>query len=390
MTTTIAPVEQKQRAVVVDTLRGFALIGVLLANFTGFTSEQVPTDILNSISSPADHTLIHINSVFIEWKFMTLFSILFGYGFGLLLTSVEKKNLNPNAFFARRMFWLFIMGLIHCSFWWFDVLHFYAISGLLLLLFRKANNRTLFICFALFAFVIPFFISYVMRNQPDMFTAADDRQAYENFKEGNIITLFRTNWSGYYKMFILSASDLHDIIETLGRFLFGYFLLRIKLFESVESKTKAFRNAFFVCLPVATVYFVIRWLAVAGKMSIDSVYWESFMKIGIFSATCFYSCIIVLSFISAGQNKIFRALQALGKMTLTNYLLISAVNIIILYGIGFGKLGELSMHVIWLCALTWLMIEIAFSLWWLKNFRYGPTEWIWRQLTYRKRLPLKK
>jgi len=97
-----------------------------------------------------------------------------------------------------------------------------------------------------------------------------------------------------------------------------------------------------------------------------------------------------LSFISLGQNRIFKALQALGKMTLTNYLLISAVNIIVLYGIGFGQLGEIPMHIIWLCGLAWLIIEIAVSLLWLSHFRYGPAEWIWRQLTYGKRLPLKK
>ena len=87
---------------------------------------------------------------------------------------------------------------------------------------------------------------------------------------------------------------------------------------------------------------------------------------------------------------LFKALQALGKMTLTNYLLVSAIMIIILYGIGFGKLGELSMHEIWIAAVVWLTIEILFSSYWLKYFRYGPVEWIWRQLTYGKRLPLKK
>ncbi len=93
MTTNATPIEQKERAIIVDTLRGFALVGVLIANFTSFTDQQVPSDILNSISSHLDLTLMHINTVFFEWKFMTLFSILFGYGFGLLLTSVEKKNI---------------------------------------------------------------------------------------------------------------------------------------------------------------------------------------------------------------------------------------------------------------------------------------------------------
>lgn len=110
MTTNATPVEQKERAIIIDTLRGFALVGVLIANFTSFTDQQVPSDILNSNSSPLDLTLMHINTVFFEWKFMTLFSILFGYGFGLLMTSVEKKNINTTSFFIKRMFWLFFIG----------------------------------------------------------------------------------------------------------------------------------------------------------------------------------------------------------------------------------------------------------------------------------------
>lgn len=390
MTTSIAPVEQKERAVIVDTLRGFALVGVLIANFTSYTDQQVPADILKSISSPFDTALMHINTVFIEWKFMTLFSILFGYGFGLILTSLQKKNINPNSFFLRRMFWLFILGFIHTSFWWFDVLHLYAISGIFLLLFRKASNKTVLICSVLFMFIIPFCFSFAMRNQLNTFSDADWRNVYEQFKNGNLFDVFKANLTGYYKLFILSVSDVHDIIETLGRFLFGYFLLRIKLFESIETKKNLFRKIIFITAPVVIAYFIIRWLAVKGTINIDVFYWKPFIKIGIISTTCIYASLIVLLFISFTQNKIFKALQALGKMTLTNYLLVSAVLIIILYGIGFGKLGELPMHIIWLYAFIWLVFEIIFSTYWLRIFQYGPIEWIWRQLTFGKKLPLRK
>ncbi|MGC4035851.1 MAG: DUF418 domain-containing protein [Chitinophagaceae bacterium] len=390
MATDAIPIEQKERVIIVDTLRGFALTGVLIANFTSFTDQQVPPDILTSISSPLDLTLSHINTVFFEWKFMTLFSILFGYGFGLLLSSVEKKNIDPNSFFIKRMFWLFLIGFIHTSFWWFDVLHFYAICGLLLLLFRKTSNKIILIFSILFMFVIPFCFSLAMENQPETFNDADWRNAYEQFKRGSLVDVFRTNLSGYYRLFILSASDVHDIIETLGRFLLGYYLVRIKLFESIERKKKLFTKVLFVSSFFAIAYVITKWLAVTGRVNISSVYWEPFAGIGIISTTIFYSSSIILVFISFGQNMIFKIFQALGKMTLTNYLLVSAVNIILLYGIGFGKLGELSMHTIWLIAFGWLIVEIFFSAYWLRIFRYGPVEWIWRQLTYWKKLPLRR
>src|SRR5262245_38522709 len=107
------PVQQSERIVVVDMIRGFALTGVLIANFTSYTDQQLTSDILDSISSPLDKTLRDINTIFFEWKFFTLFSILFGYGFGLIMSSLEKKNINVNYFFIRRMFWLFVIGVIH-------------------------------------------------------------------------------------------------------------------------------------------------------------------------------------------------------------------------------------------------------------------------------------
>src|SRR6478752_279187 len=106
--TKASPIQQNDRVVIVDIIRGFALAGVLIANFTGYNYQNLPSSVFDTISSPLDKALINFNAVFFEWKFYTTFSILFGYGFGLILTSLEKKNINPNPFFIRRMFWLFL------------------------------------------------------------------------------------------------------------------------------------------------------------------------------------------------------------------------------------------------------------------------------------------
>ena len=98
----LSPIDQKQRAVVVDVLRGFALVGVIVANFTSYTDQLVPYELLQNLYEPTDVILVNFNSVFIEWKFMTLFSILFGYGFGLILRNLVQKGINPEPFFLRR------------------------------------------------------------------------------------------------------------------------------------------------------------------------------------------------------------------------------------------------------------------------------------------------
>lgn len=388
--TDATPVQQNERTVIVDIIRGFALTGVLIANFTSYNEQNLPSHIFNSISTPVDKALFNFNAVFFEWKFMTLFSILFGYGFGLIITSLERKNINPNPFFIRRMIWLFIFGLIHTIFWWADVLHLYAMSGLLLLLFRNVSTRHILIYSILFMFVLPPFISYLFRGQPSYFTDQNLQLLYDQYKHGNILNVFSGNITLYYKAFIITGDDLHDIIETLGRFLFGYFLLRIKLFESVEFKKSVFRKTVLITAPVVIAYFIIRWLSLKGMMNTNTTFWEEFFKIGIVFTSSFYTALLVLLFITFGRIRIFAWLQALGKMTLTNYLLVSAILITILYGIGFGKLGDLGMHIVWLYAAAWLIVEIIFSSVWLSKFRFGPFEWIWRQLSYRKRIPLRR
>jgi uncharacterized protein len=127
-----------------------------------------------------------------------------------------------------------------------------------------------------------------------------------------------------------------------------------------------------------------------GTIQANQYILSPLLSLGILSTTTFCVIVLVIAYINFGLNKFFAALQSLGKMTLTNYLMVSASLIILLYGFGFNKLGELSIHIIWLFAFVWLFVEIMFSTYWLKQFRYGPTEWIWRQLTYWKRLQLRK
>jgi uncharacterized protein len=385
-----SPIQQHERNVIVDIIRGFALTGVLIANFTSYNQENVPPSVFEAISSPLDRALDNFNTVFFEWKFMTLFSILFGYGFGLILSSLEKKNIDPTPFFIRRMFWLFIFGSIHTLFWWGDVLHLYAMSGIFLLLFRKMSPKKILIASILFMFVLAPFVSYLLRNQPDYFTESNLNVLYHQYKYGSILDVMRGNATFYFKAFVVSGDDIHDVVETLGRFLFGYFLLRINLFEAVATKRNIFKKVLLIAGPIVVVYFIIRWLSLRGTVHTHGVLWEDLIKIGIISTSCFYASLLTILYISYSRMKLFAWLQALGKMTLTNYLLISAILVVVLYGIGFGKLGEVPMHIVWIWALGWLIIEIVFSTAWLRRFRYGPFEWIWRQLTYRKRIPIRK
>jgi uncharacterized protein len=288
------------------------------------------------------------------------------------------------------MFWLFVIGILHSLFWWGDVLHLYAFSGVFLLLFRKASDKIILATAFVFMFIAPVCITLLWNDHPSYFTEENLQVLYEKYKFGNLSDVFIFNTEFYFNAFILTGGDLQDCMETLGRFLFGYYLLRIRLFDSVQLKKSLFKKSMVISALIALIYFIVVWLSIKGQMETADIFWEPLLKLGIFSTSCFYSCVVVLLFITCGKNRSFAALQAIGSMTLTNYLLISIAMISLLYGIGFGKLGEIPMHIIWLLGIIFLLIEVTTSKAWLTRFRYGPAEWIWRQLTYRQIIKLRK
>src|SRR5215212_1744669 len=148
MPTHYLPVPNQDRSQILDVLRGFALLGILLDNIFGFTGwayfsqaqrEALPT-------WPADGILGLSELAFVKGKFYSLFSLLFGIGFSIILMRNEQKGLNPLKIFYRRLFILLIIGAGHLFFLWEgDILVLYALLGMLLPLFRKCSNRALLI-----------------------------------------------------------------------------------------------------------------------------------------------------------------------------------------------------------------------------------------------------
>lgn len=370
------------RLPIVDILRGFALIGVLFANFTAYTDQQVPTEILDSISNPTDHALMTFNSLFIEFKFVTIFSILFGYSFGLFFDSEAKKNLASRFPFLRRVLSLLFLGVIHAMFWWFDVLHIYAICGLLLLAFRKISPSALIKWSIILIFLIPFAYSFITKNHNEPLGDNDWYHLYLTFKNGNLEQLLKANITGYWRLFVLSGANVYYFAEVLGKFLLGYFLFRIQFFDSILAKRSTVKKIAIICGSVSVLYLVIQFYGLTNSVKLDVYYIEPFIKLGILATSGLYASLLILVYISKSESKVFKVLQNLGRMTLTNYLLISCAMIFVMYGIGYGMLGEMSITTIWLSALVWLSIEILFSTWWLKHFKYGPFEGLWRKLTW--------
>ncbi len=379
----IYPITSSDRTAIVDILRGWALIGVVLVNYFLFFYLAKDADIPKT--DYVSHISRLITDIIFTNKSRILLNILFGFGFATLIANQQKIDINPVPFFIKRMIWLFIIGLINSCFYYGDFLKDYAVYGLLLLLFYKANAKTsLYIAIGLFL-VYPFTGDYLGRHFPAPSIANDISQ----FTSRN---LFNVLSYGFKE----SSKEIYDVgrlfggnLFVLACFLFGQFLQKIDFFQRIVIGEISAKKIFWTSLLSTILIFIIynvlrRILEIEFLKHYDIMLWLEF---GI-------TFVLVSAFswlYKKDKLKIFfKGLEVVGKMTLTNYVIQNIIGIILFSGLGFGLLYNLPFYGYILIAITVFVAQVFFCKWWLSKYNYGPIEWIWRELTYMKRLPIKK
>ncbi|HUR65106.1 MAG TPA: DUF418 domain-containing protein [Chitinophagaceae bacterium] len=405
------PVLGNERADILDVLRGFALFGVLLDNIFGFTGWGfLPQQGKEALATwPADAVIGMLEQVFINGKFYSLFSLLFGLGFSIILVRNEQRGINPLKIFYRRLFILLIIGAGHLFLLWEgDILFLYALIGFTLPLFRKLSDKTL-ITLAVILIASPLLfdlLSVIFHYKNGQFLEkmaiavdkktglpTDDSFASYLYRDGAGWQEWR-NWqaSGYLYRYSYIL-DSNRIPKVLGMFLIGFYAGRKMIYMRLEDHVPLFKK-------------LRRWGLIIGIPSAAAgFYFEFFQKHipepqgllhTLFYATsvvplCLaYASIICLRWIKKKGNTRLKVLAPMGRMALTNYLMQTIIGITLYYGVGFGFGGNIGPAVFVPIGLAVYALQVAYSNLWFRYFNYGPMEWIWRQLTYGKRLPLRK
>jgi uncharacterized protein len=390
---TALPISLQERTHIVDVLRGFALLGVLLANFAAWIDNSIPPKLISAISEPVDILLNHINEIFINNKFITLFAILFGYGFGVVIERLSAKGINQTNFFLRRMWWLFLFGITHLCFFAGEILHFYALTGIFLLLFRNVKPHTLLKLAFIFIFMATWVVRYFQKFIiPEYFTDADLLQFYETIKNGSILDILSANFSYYQKIFIHQLVNIRDFFDILGKFLIGYYILRKQVLIHLQEHFPLIKKVWRWSIPfaaLAILLYILYEAKITNEKITDYILYPV-RRVGVLATSLFYATSIIILYLNHKWVKVFDAFRYVGSMSLTNYVTHTIIYLLVLSGIGLGKLGIWPLSILWIIAAILYAIQVIFSRWWLSRFRYGPVEWIWRQLAYRKRLPIRK
>ncbi len=422
------PISPSERYESLDLLRGVAVLGILVMNIYAFAMPLAayfdPT-IWGGIESWNLGTWV-VTHIFVDQKFMTIFSMLFGAGIVLMMDRSEKKGVELGPVFFRRQFWLIVAAIIHAYIiWWGDILFYYAVIGMLVYLFRKASPVRL-IVIGIVALQVPlllnygnsFYVEHLMEEaakieaeldagaeptaeqqlvleqweQSRMFLAPTDEEIREE------IDAYRGNYVENLEyrvplmlMLHLTATPFLMVWRVGGLMLIGMALMKIGVFSGQRS-TAFYRNlalaGLALGLPLTTysawAYFANDFDPIRGIRtgSIPNYFGSILVALG-------YTGLVILLARSGVFHALALRLEAVGRMAFTNYLMHSVVMTTIFYGFGLGLFAAVPRLQQMLFVVGMLAAQLILSPWWLKRYRFGPAEWLWRSLTYGKRQPFR-
>ncbi len=433
----VAPVAPSERISSVDTLRGFALLGILLMNIVGFA---LPNNAYDDPTIAGGATGINlavwaVNYVLVEGKMRAIFSMLFGAGVVLLTSRAEQRGGEGRVadIYYRRCLWLLAFGLAHAYFLWEgDILYGYAVVGLVLFPFRKLSAKGLLIAAAVvLAVLVPKNISEGLHIQSlrekaaaaDAATAAgktlteeqreDQRHWTEKLKEmkppaSEIEKEIGEHHAGYWKLFMWRQKRVSRY-ESVGFYRWGFFdsagmmLIGMALVKlGVFSAARNYRTYALMALAGYAAGLSINCYVAYRNIQIhfDAIgmlfRWTPhslFMWLGYDVerlAVALAHVGVLMMICKAGALKwLTSRLAAVGQMALSNYLVHTLICTTLFYGYGFGLFGKLQRFQIYGVVLAIWIFQLTASKIWLRHFRFGPVEWVWRSLTYWKRQPMR-
>ena len=395
---TLGPTTERQRHLILDVLRGLALMGIALANFPEFALWTFLTADEQAAMPTADVDAVvrYAQYLFVDGKFYTIFSLLFGIGFSLILARHGRH------LFLRRMLILVAIGALHLIFIWSgDILLLYAVGGLLLCLFTGLTDRRLLLL-ALALILLPVGLDALTE-----FCGVDFAGPFyhhwwhvadvNGITEENFATWLR-DADSYTAMFAFLQQGAcerlwefvegHRLPKVLGLFIMGYLIGKHRLYARIrEIPVKgAFYLSALVGFPLSAVY---AWSAVTGHPWGPTAH-ALLYALSVIPLAVAYACGICLIFLRWPTACAFTLLAAPGRMALSCYIGQSLVGIVLFYGVGFGLGTSFGLVHVELTALTVFVAEVVLCRLWLRRFRFGPLEWLWRMLTYGQYFPLRR
>jgi len=400
------PVQAQERIEILDVIRGFALLGILIANMAAFSSPALYFEVIgkNMWTGFGDTITSSFISLFIQGKFYFMFSFLFGLGFAIFYERAKAKSTRPILLFYRRLFILLLIGLVHAFFIWSgDILVAYALLGFLLPLFFNRKPKTLLIwaatLFCVFILLTALLIGLIaLLNTVKAGTTADITQSVVTDMESRVESSLHAYGQGTFAeimtqrtsdtFFALSQMLYAGLFTMFPLFLLGLYVGKKAILQNIEANLPLIKTTWkwslVIGLPMSIVQFICTKLMAADLFSVYSVIHTVTAILGGVGLCLFFMTSIVLLCQDKKWSLKLKPLASMGRMSLSNYLFQSIVCTTIFYSYGLGLYGKVGPALGFVLTIVILTLQIFISTYWLKRYQFGPMEWVWRCLTYGK------
>ncbi len=406
MTAPVQSLPAGERIQVLDIVRGFALLGILIMNMPGF-GQSFFAEANGSHLWPGalDQAAEQLRDTLFSGKFNSMFSLLFGIGFTIQYgRMVERDPAHATALYLRRLLVLGAIGAVHAFvFWSGDVLHVYALLGLLLVFpLRNAGRRTIVTLIVLcllfpavngairLAAVTPEMTAALVAQEKAFEASNNAAFGHGSFWQAAAETARVTAF--FYDNPMSLWGSLGWYVQMSLTMLLGLLAGRERWVQRIPELLPRLRRLTgwalglgLVCAALSTAIFelnrtpgpsAIKWL---GSLC----YWTGRPAMMIF----YVGVIVQLAQRPAWQRRL-APLAAAGRMPLTNYLMQTLMCITLFHGWGFGLWGRVGPAAgLALAFAIYILIQVPFSLWWLRRHERGPMEALWSRLTYGPQAP---
>lgn len=381
-----------ERIEILDGLRGFALFGILLANILYWSGWGAMTE-EQRVAFAGTETVLwqyRFHHFFVDGKFYTIFSLLFGVGFTLQLARLNARGAKSLRIYRRRVLVLLAIGLVHSWLIWDgDILTLYALLGLALPIFNGWSDRRLLACAAILIFVVPpagmwLFARFGWAPHEYLYGLSfwiGERLGGDTAPDKALEWLRRDDFAGWASWALSGTPyswalrlESWRIPKVLGIMLVGMVVgRRLAAGDLLGNRRLLWQTmaaGFAVGLPASAAYAILPsqnqadWASVIGTVPLALAYAAAFVLVW------------------PRARRWLRHLAPVGRMALTNYLTHSLVGLVFFYGIGFGLAGALRPLSFYGVALLLFAVQLVFCRWWLARHDQGPAEALWRFATY--------
>jgi uncharacterized protein len=409
----LKPTQITERIDFLDVLRGIAIQFIFMANILTFSGIFFFDSTFRNPYTvwASDNLLDFISFTLIDGKFYSIFSLLFGIGCMMQYQKFKKNDKPFASFFIGRMFWLLVFGLIHLvGLWMGDILTLYALLGFLLVFFvDKADKKLL--SFAGILILIPLLnwliINFLKLDYPQFFYQKS-LELWKHFGyppseyngEAFVDMQFYTNngsWADFFKMnlsiaFVRVGFILEEgrVFKVFGIFLIGLWAARRILNEGLLSNIKFLKKVAIIGIGIGLPMSIVRTYFVFFGGQSTMISFLNTLNYALSTVPLALGYAALLAIIYYKKPALLNWIAPAGKMAFSNYIMQTAISILIFYKLGFGFAGQFGFTVITLIAISIFLLQVLFSTFWLKHFKFGPLEWIWRQLTYKQVIKIRK